>query len=125
MLSPDDVWCFHHHIGGNIFSVNIKETRTWWTVTHLKHAIKVKLPNSLANIAADAVTLYRVAVDEPHNNTTLNNELIRLSQNLNECTELDEKQQLSVICAESPPPGKMYIMLVIPSRVVGIIRVYL
>jgi hypothetical protein len=71
----------------------------------------IELANSLAT---DAITLYRVAVDESYNTTTRNNELTR-------CTELDEKQQLSVIFAEVPPPGKMYIVLIIPPIVVGIL----
>jgi hypothetical protein len=116
MQLPDHVWC---SLNGehDIFSVKIKETRTWWTVSHLKHAIMIELANSLAT---DAITLYRVAVDESYNTTTRNNELTRLSRYLYECTELDEKQQLSVIFAEVPPPGKMYIVLIIPPIVVGI-----
>ena len=114
------VWCLL--IGGrDVFPVDITETRTWWTVTHLKHAIKVKLSNTLATVAADALTLYRVAIDEPscYNEVMDMNELTRLSHNLKECTELDEKQRVSVIFDESPPPGRMYFVLVKPPRVVG------
>jgi len=104
-------------------SVTIDETRTWWTVTHLKHAIKVKLPNALATVAADTLTLYRVAINESYDHATRMNELTRLCHNLRECRELDEKQQLSIFFGESPPPGKWYIILVILPRVVGSIYV--
>ena len=120
MPLPDPIWCFL--IGDrDVFPVDINEIHTWWTVTHLKHAIKVKLSNTLATVAADALTLYRVAIDESscYNGVTYMNEFTRLSHNLKECTELDEKQQVSVIFDERPPPGRMYHILVKPPRVVG------
>jgi len=121
MPLPRLIWCFHHSRveGGSIFSVWFDETHTWWVVTHLKQAIKGQLPNTLATVAADALTLYRVAINESSDPSTRTNELGRLIQNLNECTELDEKQQLSAIFDESPPPGMWYIILVTHSKVVG------
>jgi len=94
-------------------------------VTHLKQAIKGKLFNTLATVSADALTLYRVAINESYDPATRRNELERLIQNLNECTELDEKQQLSVIFDEGPPPGKRYYILVTHPRVVGSIYLLL
>ena len=120
MPLPRLIWCFHHfRVQSSVIPTDFDETHTRWTVTHLKQAIKGKLFNTLATVAADALTLYRVAINESYDHATRMGELERLIQNLNECTELDEKQQLSAIFDESPPPGMWYIILVTHSKVVG------
>jgi hypothetical protein len=63
----------------------------------------------LAPLDTHAFTLYRVAVNESHNKKKRINELERFSQNLKECTELDEHQQLSGILGKSLPTGNIYI----------------
>ena len=109
MPLPDDVWCFL--IGGDsTFSVNIDETHTR-TVDHLKKEIR-KSPELNARIA-NSLTLYRVAIDQSHDKKLRMSELTRLSENLDEkCIELDEMQQVSTIFGESPPVGKIYVVLV-------------
>lgn len=60
--------------------------------------IKKEIPNACATVAADHLTLYRGAIDESFkkDGKKLMDELERLTQRLNECTELDEEQQLSI-----------------------------
>jgi len=89
------------------FSVIIDE---WSWVDALKDRIKEK--RALGNIATVHLTLYRVEVDEGYNKQERINELERLFQHLNECTELDEEQQLAKIFDESPVEGKKYYILV-------------
>ena len=108
MPLPDDVWCFL--IGGDsTFSVNIDKTLTR-TVDHLKKEIR-KAPELNAR-AVDSLTLYRVAIDQSHDKKLRMRELTRLSENLEECTELDEWQRVSTTFGESPPAGKIYVVLV-------------
>ena len=107
MSLPDAAWCFL--VGGDsTFSVNIDEIRTR-TVHHLKVAIKAKVGYSAP---AYDLTLYRVAIDESHDDQKRITELQQISQNLKECTELDEVQQLSKNFGEIPSQGKAYYILV-------------
>jgi recombinational DNA repair ATPase RecF len=110
---PYDIWCFL--IGSdNTFSVNIDETRTR-TVDQLKKEIKAKNPKTFSDFDADDLTLYRAEVDESidEQKQKRTDELRRLFHNLNECTELDEKQQLQGVFGENPQ-GKRYYTLVLP-----------
>ena len=77
---------------------------------HLKKEIR-KAPELNARIT-NSLTLYRVAVDQSQDKKLRMSELMRLSENLEECTELDEMQQVSTIFGESPPAGKIYVVLV-------------
>ena len=107
MPLPDVAWCFL--VGSDsTFSVNIDDLRTR-TVHHLKVAIKAKTGFSAP---AYALTLYRVAIDESHDDQKRISELKQISQNLKECTELDEMQELSKTFSEIPPQGKAYYILV-------------
>ena len=103
-------WCYFAG-ESTVFSVNIDEART---ISDLKQAIKTATKPTLAGVDADVLTLYRVAIDDPVNRKV--NEYIRdlkrLSQNLKECTELDEMHQVSEVFGETPPPGKSYFILV-------------
>ena len=94
-----------------VFSVNIDETRT---MRDLKQAIKAATKPTLTGVDANVLTLYRVAIDDPVNRKVNEyiKELKRLSQNLKECTELDEMHQVSEVFGEIPPPGKSYFILV-------------
>jgi len=91
------------------FSVIIDERR--W-VDELKDKIKEKRLAALGNIATVHLTLYRVEVDEAYNKQERIDELERLFQNLSECTELDEEQQLAEFFDQSPLKGKKYYILV-------------
>ena len=77
---------------------------------HLKKEIR-KAPELNAR-AADSLTLYRIAIDQSHDKKLRMSELTRLSENLEECTELDEWQQISTSFGERPPAGKIYVVLV-------------
>jgi len=96
-----------------LFSVKVDETQT---VDELKKAIKNENPHKFENVDAYELTLYRVEVDQPHEKQKRNDELKRSFQNLDECTELDEEQQLSKYFGESPPVGKKYYILVVPPQ---------
>jgi len=91
------------------FPVDIEEHR--W-VADLKKEIIKENPAMFGNIDAHHLALYRVEVDEGYNKQERINELERLFQHLNECTELDEEQQLAEIFDESPVKGKKYYILV-------------
>ena len=107
MSLPDAAWCFL--VGGDSpFSVNIDNIRTR-TVHHLKVAIKAKAEFSAL---AYNLTLYRVAINESHDDQKRISELKQISQNLKECAELDEMQQLSKTFGEIPSQGKVYYILV-------------
>ena len=97
------------------FPVDIDETQT---VGELKDAIKEKKQVALKAIDANKLTLYRAIVNESDykQKQTRINELKRLSQNLNECTKLDNKeQQFSGFFGESPSQGKKcYTLVQIP-----------
>jgi hypothetical protein len=108
---PYDIWCFV--IGGDsIFSVNIDEPRTQ-TVDHLKKLIKAEMPITFRDVEAVHLTLYRAEVDESidEQKQTRIDELKRLSKNLAECMELDERKQWSGIFDENPQ-GRVYYTLV-------------
>ena len=114
MPLPNDVWCFL--VGADsVFSVDIDETRTR-TVDHLKEAIKAEMGYSAP---AYNLTLYLVTVDGSYDKKTRMNELEGFFQNLKERKELDGWQELSGVFGESPPPGKIYLILVQPSKVVS------
>ena len=97
----------------NLFCVDIDETNV---VQVLKKEIKKEIPNTLAAVAADHLTLYRVAIDNSFDKKKRMNELERSTQRLNECTMLDEERQLSEYFGGSPPPGlKYYVFVQIPT----------
>jgi hypothetical protein len=60
---------------------------------------------------AFSLTLDRVAIDKFLHHETSINELEQLSENLQECTRLDDMAELSVIFGEILPAGKIYIIL--------------
>lgn len=95
----------------NFLSIKIDKIEI---VDRLKDAIKHKKEPELDAFAADALTLYRGAIDRSyHDKKARMNELRRLSEHLNECTELDDPlQELSEIFSESLPTGKIYVILV-------------
>jgi len=90
------------------FPVNIDETEF---VDDLKGKIKAQKPEGLATVDADTLTLYQATLDESYDEEKRINELKQLSQHLNECTELDEVQLVSVYF-DKIPPGKVYYTLV-------------
>ena len=77
---------------GAVFSVKVASDDT---VDDLKKAIKKEKSQMLANVDADTLTLYRVAVAESISGQKQERikELKRLFQNLNECTLLDDEEQ--------------------------------
>src|SRR5260221_2152881 len=82
------LWCLL--IGDeNLFSVDINQSST---VEQLKKKIKTENQHDL-NIDPRKLTLYRAEVDDSIDKykTTLITELNRLSENLSECRELDER----------------------------------
>ena len=74
---------------------------------HLKKAI----PTDLKDVDARRLKLYRFEIDASYNKKKRINELKQLSQQLNECTELDEVQPLSECLGGSPPPEKKYYII--------------
>jgi len=106
-----DYWCFL--VGGNnAFSLVIDQTET---VDYLKKEIKKENPAELKDVDAATLTLYRVEVDAYDKQKQKRiNEFKRLSQNLNECMELDDEQQLSECFGENLPQGKRYYIIVQP-----------
>ena len=62
-------------------------------MNHPKFATKARIAPALDTIATPNLTFYRVAIDGSHNNMR---GLNQSSENLNECTELDDEwRQLS------------------------------
>jgi Crinkler effector protein N-terminal domain len=118
----DDFWCLI--IGDDkTFPVTIDPAKS---VGHLKDAIKKKKEHALGAFDADSLKLYQVKVNELLKKTKRMSELARLSRNLNECTELDEEDQLLKIFGEAE--GKKYYILVllptgqsIDSRACGVV----
>jgi len=102
------IWCF---VVGNActFSVKIDPAET---VDDLKRAIKVETHCTLNAVHTDRLMLYQVALDKSYDKKKRMNELNRFSQHLNECTELDEHQELSVYFDGGPSPGKGYYIIV-------------
>ena len=115
----DDVRCFL--IGDDsTFLVDIK--KPYWTVEHLRMAIKAYL--NLAIFNPNKLTLYRAAIRGYPDKEMRIGELNRLCGNLNECKELDdEDKKLSEILGESPPPEKNYYIIVQPPIVVSSVYV--
>jgi len=106
---PRDIFCFI--LGDHsTFPVNFDGTEL---VDDLKK-IKIETEPSLDATDAHALTLYQVALDEScaYDKKTRMSELERLFHHLNECTELDEQQELSVYFNGGHPPGKEYYILV-------------
>ena len=105
------IWCFF--VGdpdGNIFEVNIDGNGTI-TANRLKEQIKAK-KRALKDIDADHLTLHRVIIDSSLQKKARKTELNRLSENLNEDTELDAAEVLSASNYNNPPERKKYIILV-------------
>src|SRR5260370_17796817 len=103
------LWCLL--IGDkNLFSVVADESST---VEVLKEQIQTKRRPDLDHINPCNLTLYRPEVDDSINKTktTLITELNRLSENLSECRELDERQELSEIYGEVPPEKRYYTLV--------------
>ena len=100
-------------VGRNsVFSVDIRTSRT---VGDLKDEIKEKKAITLVNYEADALTLYRGAIEETPNKEERDERLSRLSQILNQCTFLDAEDLLSKHFGDGPPEGlKYYVIVVIP-----------
>ncbi len=102
------LWCLL--IGDeNLFSVDINQSST---VEQLKKKIKTENQHDL-NIDPRKLTLYRAEVDDSIDKykTTLITELNRLSENLSECRELDERHELSEIYGEVPPEKRYYTLV--------------
>ena len=80
----------------------------------LKKEIKKEIPLTCVAVAANDLTLYRVAIDKSvsENKGKRMNELERLTQRLDECTELDGERQLSDYFGRKPPPGMRYYIFV-------------
>ena len=96
------------------FSVKIKNDQS---VDDLKKVIKKKNEPRFNHFDADELTLYRVEDDKSYDGQKRIDELEWSSQNLNECTKLnDEEQQLSEFFGESAPEGKQYYILVVPPQ---------
>ena len=102
-----ELWCFIPN-EENTFPVHIDEADV---VDVLKKEIKKEIPTG---VAADHLTLYRVAINKSLDKKKRMNELERLTQRLNECTLLDGEQQLSDYFGGSPPGMRYYIVVQIP-----------
>jgi len=103
-----DIFCFKPG-DHSTFTVNINENGL---VDHLKDKIKARKHPELKHVAADKLKLYRVEVDEWYDKKMRISELERLSQNLNECLELEDELQKMSALFKSPPQGKNYFTLV-------------
>jgi len=100
-------------IGGDrTFQVEIDRAKF---VGNLKSAIKEQKPVALKDVDADQLTLYKgniknsIATKRPERMK----ELGRLSQNLSECTLLDDLEVLSDIFGETPPTGQVCFILLV------------
>jgi hypothetical protein len=120
------VWCFL--VGERtIFPVDIDQTKT---VGHLKEAITQKKRQRLGDVDPDHLTLYRVVIDGSLDQGPLIDELNRLSQNLQECTRLKERSQLSEIVGKTPQGKEEYILVQPPegesivSRACSVVLMY-
>ena len=95
------------------FLVDIEEHSL---VDDLKDKIKEKNLELLGNIDARFLTLYRAEVKQPYEKQKRIDELKRSFQNLKECKELDEEEQLSGYFAKSPPVGRKHYIIVVPPQ---------
>ena len=95
--------------GKSVFSVEIDKTKI---VDQLKDAIKEKKKQTLANVEADALILYRVAIDPTLDNDQQETTLTQLSENWGEHNELINTSYLSAIFDVAPPDGKTWLTLV-------------
>ena len=95
--------------GKSVFSVEIDKTKI---VDQLKDAIKKKKTQTLANVEADDLILYRVAIDSNLDNKRRKTTLMHLSENLAQHEELSDTSHLSTIFDVSPPDGKSWLTLV-------------
>jgi len=86
-------------------------------VGNLRDKIKAKKSNELKHVDVDNLSLYQVEVDGSCDKKMHISKLEQLSQTLNECLELEDKeQQLSEVFGKSPPQGKKYYTLVQVSK---------
>ena len=95
--------------GKSVFSVEIDKTKI---VDQLKDAIKEKKKQTLANVEADALILYRVAIDPTLDNDQQETTLTQLSENWGEHNKLINTSYLSAIFDVAPPDGKTWLTLV-------------
>ena len=95
--------------GKSVFSVEIDKTKI---VDQLRKAIKEEMKQTLANVKANALILYRVAIDRSLDNKQQETTLTQLSENSGERKELINTDQLSSIFDEQPPDGKIWVTLV-------------
>ena len=104
---PYNIFCF---IPGDhsTFPVSIDETEL---VGNLKKEIKAENMETLAHLG---FKLYQAALDESYNKMMCISELNRLSQHLDECTELNARHKLSAVFGRRPPGKEYYIIVQIP-----------
>ncbi len=113
MSESISIWCFV--IGDNQnFEVVIDPAEP---VDGLKTQIKKEKLGGLKDIVAAGLTLYRAKVKDSiaRQRQECIDELKRLSQNLNECMELDEEQRLSEIFGNNLPGEKYYVLVQLPN----------
>ena len=102
-----ELFCFIP--GGKVFSVDADMTRS---VSYLKDAIKKKKTQTLANVEADDLILYRVAIDRSLDNQQQETTLTQLSENFGQHEELINTSHLSAIFDMTLPDGKTWLTLV-------------
>ena len=95
--------------GKSVFSVEIDKTKI---VDQLKDAIKKKKTQTLANVEADDLILYRVAVNSNLDNKRRKTTLTHLSKNLVQHEELINTSYLLAIFDVTPPDRKTWLTLV-------------
>ena len=78
----------------------------------LKDAIKEKKKQTLANVKADTLILYRVTIDPTLDNDQQETTLTQLSENLGEHNKLINTSYLSAIFDIAPPDRKTWLTLV-------------
>jgi len=107
------LFCFRPG-GEDLFLVRVDEKMTM-RVARFKEKIIKKMPHVFAGVHPGTLGFYLTIMDENEEKTTRMHELTRLSNNLIECTPLtNEVQPLSRYLGETPPEGKMYIILIRP-----------
>jgi len=112
MSESISIWCFI--IGDNqTFQVRIDPAGS---VDDLKTQIKKRNQVGLKDIDADRLTLYQAELKGSIARVRQDriDELKRLSQNLNECTFLDELQQLSDFFGENSEEKQCYAIVQLP-----------
>jgi hypothetical protein len=111
MTTPEMVklWCVLSPGSDGSFPVDVSKNLL---VGDLKKLIKSEMSPALVKLAAAALTLYRVEIDDCDDRKTRINEFNRLFQNLDEDWALNEEKKLSVDFAGSPSLGKKWYTLV-------------